>query len=522
MMNLALNPLHNAWGELEEELSLIKILLGKEIICENLDEEIKLTKERGDATYHGEKIGISVAGDTRWDQQASGCAHTSNSGTSLLCGNLSKQCVGIKCMSKRCAKCNPREAKAKAKAKDGRDFCKVPTKAEVLYYAQMHEPHLCPRNYTGLPKGMEARGAFKIVRRLYNSPASVFVATYVMDDASLTKSILKYWLLAKIENGNMLDDDWPLTEAGVRMRDTGLLPINQPEINFLGDKNHQVRTYAQYYFKLVQMAAEQSQCHFQDAKRLKRAFGYFLHQFSKRSWKCFLCLVRAVLEHHFNLHRYCNDWCPAKKWKKEDRLRNALKYRNKKVNAELYEQFKIHHDKFTSEEALRDMYHQFHSIKCESLNGNITKYVPKHKDYCRTLTNKGRTHTAIGVDLLGYVHYFGHLFDVLGLKQTPITTANHNDLDTTRNTKNKYKNLIVVKQQRAKQKSDKIKAGRTLMTRDNIQGFAYEKGMAGPKTDDPENVDGSQQMPEGGGKGKAKGKTKKPLAKNQSARIAIQ
>jgi hypothetical protein len=137
------------------------------------------------------------------------------------------------------------------------------------------------------------------------------------------------------------------------------------------------------------MSAKQSQCHFGDAERLKRAFAYFLHQFSKRSWKRFLWLARAVFEHHFNLHRYCDDWCPAKRWKKEDRLNNALKYCSKTLNPELYKEFKIHHDKYTSKEALRDMYHQFHSNTCESLNGNITEYVPKHKMNCRTLTKQG-------------------------------------------------------------------------------------------------------------------------------------
>jgi hypothetical protein len=174
---------------------------------------------------------------------------------------------------------------------------------------------------------MEAKGAFKIVSRLYNTPAGVFVQTYVMDDDSSTKSILKHLLQARIDSGQMLIEDWLLTEAGVRVRDTGLLPIEQPEINFLGDKNHRVRTYGvRFYLKLAMMAAEQSQCPFGNAERLKQAFAYFLHQFSKRSWKCFLQLARAVLEHHFNSHRYCDNWCPATKWKKEERFKNALKY----------------------------------------------------------------------------------------------------------------------------------------------------------------------------------------------------
>jgi hypothetical protein len=281
------------------------------------------------------------------------------------------------------------------------------------------------------------------------------------------------------------------------------------EITFLGDKNHRVRTYARFYFKLAQLAADKSMCHFGDAERLKRAFAYFLHQFSKRSWRRFLRSARAVLEHHFNSHRYCDDWCPAKKWNKEDRLKNGLKYRSKTTHAKLYEQCKTHHDKFTSEEALRDMYHEFHSNKCESLNGNITKYVPKHKVYCRTLTNKGRTHTAIGVDSLGYVTYYQRLFVLLGLEETPTTTANHRDLDTSRETSRARRNTTVIKQKRAQQKSDRINEGRILTTRDNIRGFAYAKGMAGPQAEDPGRLDAAGT----GGAATKDTETGKPKAK---------
>jgi hypothetical protein len=144
MINLALNPFCNAWEELEEELSLFEIPLGEEIISDNLEEETKLTKDKG-----------SVTGDTRWDQWAYGWVYNSDSGTALLCGNLSEKCVGIECMSKSCANCDPRETKAK----EFRDFCKVPTAEESVHFAQTHEPCLCPRNYRGLPKGMEAKGA---------------------------------------------------------------------------------------------------------------------------------------------------------------------------------------------------------------------------------------------------------------------------------------------------------------------------------------------------------------------------
>jgi hypothetical protein len=212
MLNLALNPLRNAWEELEEELSLCQISLGEEIVCENLEEEKQLTIAKGGVIYHDGKVGILVAGDTRWDQRASGRSYNSNSGTSLLCGNLSKKCVGIECMSKRCSKCDPRDRKQK----EYRESNKVPTLEDVFYFNETHEAHRCPQNYVGSPQGMEAKGAFKIVVRVYNSKSGVFIHTYVMDDDSSTKSILKHSFQAMIDNGIMREEDWPLTGAGKR------------------------------------------------------------------------------------------------------------------------------------------------------------------------------------------------------------------------------------------------------------------------------------------------------------------
>lgn len=48
---LAVNPLSNAWEELEEELAQEEeIKLTDVIVCENIEGEIKLTKEQGDGT----------------------------------------------------------------------------------------------------------------------------------------------------------------------------------------------------------------------------------------------------------------------------------------------------------------------------------------------------------------------------------------------------------------------------------------------------------------------------------------
>jgi hypothetical protein len=70
--------------------------------------------------------------------------------------------------------------------------------------------------------------------------------------------------------------------------DTGLLPLDQHWLNFLGDKNHRVRTYASYIVKLSRLSAERSKAHGGNAERLKQLFAYCLHQFSKQSWKRFI------------------------------------------------------------------------------------------------------------------------------------------------------------------------------------------------------------------------------------------
>ena len=48
-----------------------------------------------------------------------------------------------------------------------------------------HEPDICPKNYEGSAKGMEATGAARIVSRLFrNEEVKCFVAMLVTDDDS--------------------------------------------------------------------------------------------------------------------------------------------------------------------------------------------------------------------------------------------------------------------------------------------------------------------------------------------------
>jgi hypothetical protein len=81
MMNLALHPLSNCWEKMVEELCMSISELTTQIIEENLKGEIKLTEDKGSVTYHNGKVGISVQGDARWDQQLSRHKYDNDSGT---------------------------------------------------------------------------------------------------------------------------------------------------------------------------------------------------------------------------------------------------------------------------------------------------------------------------------------------------------------------------------------------------------------------------------------------------------
>jgi hypothetical protein len=48
----------------------------------------------------------------------------------------------------------------------------------------------------------------------------------------------------------------------------------------------------------------------------------------------------------------------------------------------VYEQCLPHHQAFTTKSALKEIFHELHSSKYESLNGMITKFIPKVKHLC--------------------------------------------------------------------------------------------------------------------------------------------
>jgi epoxyqueuosine reductase QueG len=61
----------------------------------------------------------------------------------------------------------------------------------------------------------------------------------------------------------------------------------------------------------------------------------------RESFKEFKKAGKVVLEHHFNNHKICGEWCPANKWKENEKQSKKLKYRYKVKPAKLYQQMSM-------------------------------------------------------------------------------------------------------------------------------------------------------------------------------------
>ena len=149
---------------------------------------------------------------------------------------------------------------------------------------------------------------------------------------------------------------------------------------------------------------------------------------------------KSVLEHHFDNHCFCGDWCRRKEellagsmdadvedeqaeddGNKKKKKKTAKKkfYRSKEKDALLYDKISSIIARFITLDALKEVAHKLDTCVNESINNVITWYCPKNKVYAGTTALSSRISMAIGIHTLGYEAYFEKVFDQLGMELTP-------------------------------------------------------------------------------------------------------
>jgi ABC-type dipeptide/oligopeptide/nickel transport system ATPase subunit len=103
---------------------------------------------------------------------------------------------------------------------------------------------------------------------------------------------------------------------------------------------------------------------------MKRKMGYTIHQNKSKSLEEMRKVMTTILEHHFNNHTCCGDWCLPFSG---NRVRRFVSHQSTGAkNEKLYKQLKMHHNKFVTKEWMQDLMQNF-GLKKEFL----TK-CPKH------------------------------------------------------------------------------------------------------------------------------------------------
>ena len=140
----------NKWTNVQELIGKVIIDIDEEVLGENLHIECLLSP-----IGEGGRRALDVASDTRCDKRGSTWAYNSLCGCSIAFGLRSELQIGIEAMSQVSIKC---------------------------IKGSVHDADVCPNNYTGSTKGMEAAVAAKVACRLFlNEKDMCYIAHLAQD-----------------------------------------------------------------------------------------------------------------------------------------------------------------------------------------------------------------------------------------------------------------------------------------------------------------------------------------------------
>jgi hypothetical protein len=468
MLKLNVNPMHRRWTDVQEEVGVVIVKVGNEVLEENLHIECMLSPVGNQG-----RRASDVASDTRWDKRGSTRRYDSLLGYAAAFGLRSNLPIGMEVMSSICIKC-----------KKGVE----------------HDESLCPKNYDGSAKGMEASGAAKIVRRIFeNINDKCYVSRLVTDDDSLVRKILTHSYRDLLAANSISEDECPRYANGKKKPDNGLLPIEHPVIEFLDDKGHRVRGYARVIFaEACKSKKDGCGCTKMDAERMKRRLSWTLRLHSAGTYPQFTLAVSAVLEHHFNCHEHCGDWCQAGKGTEQEVRESRLRLRCKIRDKELYLFLKKHHDEFMVEAKLQQLFHQYHTNDVEGFNKYLTKFLPKDRTYCQTIENRARSMLAVCLQSMGHRKLYRRVFGLTGivLDEGNITDLFFRSEDSEKLWRQLHRGKESVKTTRMRDLYKKLREGVAKLKGDNAKALGYQAGIIGPGGED----DGEQQQQQHHGK----------------------
>jgi hypothetical protein len=222
---------------------------------------------------------LMVSYDMGWQKQSSGNRYDSHSGHTAAVGCKTRKPIALAVLSK---------------------FCWICANGEDT-------EHDCLKNFDGASGAMEPQALVDLAHDLLDKYYALF-GTIVADDDSTMRAQMKW------SNGDWMIDNNTLVPPKVAGKDgrlttrpdKGKLKYPYPEPAFLGDPAHRTKTASGEVFKLALLPLAKSKgVNKIDAIKLKKNYGYMLNQLPNLEESEWENAAKAVLEHHFDCHKYC-------------------------------------------------------------------------------------------------------------------------------------------------------------------------------------------------------------------------
>lgn len=443
-----------SFGNIEKQLSPVIQEYTDEIMMGNLCKEVasKLgdrVDDNGNRLYDRwvernlpEELWPRVDGcaDMGWQQKGSGRKRNSKSGHALIIGMETRKVIAKSLCSKGCG------------------FCKTWYTRNSIDEAP--PPHECFINHEGSSGCMEPKAVLQMYVWLFEQ--CVIVERFVADDDSSIKAKMKWSNADHKLNHNTTSAPRIVNSKGnvVTRPDYGALPRHMPEPGFVADPNHRRKTLASALYALAALGKtspdEQQKQHEKRLEAQKKAAENNNKKPTKkvdtnktwtpRPWNCTMTKMdcrrlsknfafmartlqykatdaeivdagKAVVEHHFDNHQHCGDWCRRKLQLNNATGNNtaAKFYRDKVKDSELYERLLSIMGRFLTLEALKEVAHNMDTCANESFNNTIAWLAPKNKVYCGTNSLANRISIALGISTLGTLVYFEGLLQKMGI-----------------------------------------------------------------------------------------------------------
>jgi hypothetical protein len=302
---------------MEERINPKLEKLASDIVLENLTEEVRLTMAAAGQDISDFQVWksalddpevelsqskfakVDVSFDMGWQQRSSGKKYASHSGHALLVGHHTRKAVAMCLKSKLCCFC--------------RAWPKNPKNGELPI-----PPHHCRKNHEGSSTSMEPSACLEMVVNLYDKRKVITNMICIDDDAS-TRSKLRWSNedYMRINNTTTVPQV-PISKGPNKgdpqdRPDNGKLPAYMPEPVFVADPNHRRKVFTGLLLKMVEKnVSERHTLNRNDTLRLEKNFGYMARCLPGRPESEFVDAGKAVIEHHFDNHQYCGQWCPRR------------------------------------------------------------------------------------------------------------------------------------------------------------------------------------------------------------------